>query len=216
MPEKNAPSAAEDQRGPATPAKTKAKQEATAELPKAPPSPSAQPRAADNGVRRDANAQLQPGKLEQAEFIRQLWTATVPHGVSPDDVLEPGFWALYAAQFSPWAKVEVRAEDGTWYGEYIVADCSRTWAKLKPIVGPIRLTTADVSLTQSSDIEIAERCRLYDVTHRGSRKWTVVRKADGAVMTEGKSAREDAEKWLLAHVRHEIGKGPNPNEVVPA
>lgn len=188
-----------------------------------PPSPSAEERVPGNGIQRNAAPQLEPTGLEQAEFVRTTWCATLAQGVRPEHLLDPAFWAHHAHRLAPWAKIEVRAIDGTWYGEYIVTDCSRSWAKVKPTLGPVHLTTKDVSLSQaqaeddvSTETEIARLAKLCKVDFTPSTKWRVVRDADKVTLTQGKSTRDDAEKWLRAHVLHELGKGKHPDEVVAA
>lgn len=193
---------------------------AAARAPAASSSPSPKERVPGNGVARGKLTQLDPGKLEQAEFVRTAYCATVPQGVRPEHLADPAFWAHHAAKLSPWAKIEVRAEDGSWYGEFIVLDCSRTWAKVHPVVGPVFLTTGDMSLTQaegvSIDKDISEKAKGYKVEFTPTTRWRVVRVSDSAAVDSNRVTRDDAEKWLRAHIMHELGKGPHPNEVVPA
>jgi hypothetical protein len=190
----------------------------------APPSPSPAPRRPDNGVTRGAKPQLEPGQMEQAEFMRATWFATVPHGTQPEALLDPTFWAHHAVRLQPRARVEVWAADGSWMAECVVLDCSRTWAKVVPVIGPVRFTTQDVSLTQAAvadaeqalELEISKVAKGYDVEFNATDKWRVVRKGDKVVMTKMRNQRDEAEKWLRAHALHELGKGKPADEVVPA
>lgn len=132
---------------------------------------------------------LGPQVLQLGEHQRQIWVAKVPKDVEPADVLDPVYWAHHSGKLSPWDKIEVRAEDGTWYQELIVIDSSRAWARVAPLTEVKRFTTQDVSLSQSAPTG-------YEITHRGPRKWSVVRTKDRAVMTEDHGERAGAESWL--------------------
>ena len=131
-----------------------------------------------------------PTAIQEAEYRRTIWLLNAASGTQPDDVLVPEYWAHVGAKLKPWDRIEVRAADGTWYTELMVLDASRQWARVKTLVGPVMLTSADVSLTQT---QAADAC---EVMHRGPRKWSVVRKSDRAVMHEGEERRDAAEQWL--------------------
>lgn len=132
---------------------------------------------------------LGPQVLQLAEHQRQIWVARVPKGVEPADVLEPSYWAHHGGKLSPYDKIEVRAEDGTWYQELIVMDSSRAWARVLPVTKVLRFETADVSQSKTAPVG-------YEITHRGARKWSVVRTKDRAVMSEDHAQRDSAEQWL--------------------
>lgn len=148
--------------------------------------------------------QLAPGQMIIAEQVRTVFAVTIGAGVLLEDLLVPSFWSHHAAQLQPYNKVEVHPEDGTWYAEYLVTDCSRTWAKVKQL-SFVQLTTPDVALTQASALEFKAALAGYKVVHRGPHKWSVVRNHDSAVMQEGIQVKEDAEAWLRTHVRGETG-----------
>lgn len=115
-------------------------------------------------------------RLQGAEYERLVFSATAHLGTVPEDLLAPEYWAHVANHMKPWAKIEARAEDGTWYAEYLVLDVGRTWAKVK-LLSQHSLTTKDVSISQSNNIGL-------EVRFRGARKWSVVRTADASVMAE--------------------------------
>lgn len=138
---------------------------------------------------------LNPAHLQPAEYKRNVWIATAAKGVKPEDMTDPSYWANVAAKLKPWDKIEVRAEDGTWYQEFIVLDASRVWARVRSLVGPVMLGTADISQTLANQVETQ-----FEVLHRGPRGWSVIRKADRAVMAENLSIKGDADKWLTANL----------------
>lgn len=176
-------------------------------------------RTADNGLGRPGNRQLQPGCLDQAEFARSSWLAEVEQGTVLEDVLRPAFWAHHATRFTPRAHVEVWAKDGSWYAELVVLDCSRTWARMHVINGPVMLTDGDVSESQAQNQEaeteterrVAAIAHEHTVEFNPSERWRVIRKEGEVVVAKLKSSRDDAEKWLRAYALHTLGKGPNPD-----
>lgn len=118
--------------------------------------------------------------LKEAEFVRPVYCATIPRGTEPEDLLKPEYWAHVATHLRPWARIEARAEDGTWFAEYIVLSVDRTWARVK-MLGKHNLTNRDVALSKAEQISNSG----FEVKWRGGAKWSVVRKVDGAVMKEG-------------------------------
>lgn len=132
---------------------------------------------------------LMSASLQEGEFRRTVYVALVAKGVSLQDALEPKFWAHTAPKLKPYDKIELRAEDGTWYAEVIVMDSSRTWARVKPLVGPVFFTTGDVSESQAAATD-------FEVIHRGPKKWSVIDKKNRKVYFEGGALRDDAERWV--------------------
>jgi hypothetical protein len=148
--------------------------------------------------------QLAPGALELFEQVSLRYDAEIAPGIPPEALLVPGFWAHHAVKLRPMHEIRARAADGTWVGYYLVLDCSRTWAKVQ-CLSMHRLTTGDVALTQASEAEVKAFIDQHKVTHRGPHKYSVVRKADNAVLTEGIQVKEDAIAWLERHARAQIG-----------
>lgn len=148
--------------------------------------------------------QLPPNDLWPFEHISTRHDAKIQQGVNPDALLVPGFWAHHAMKLKPFDEIRARAEDGTWMGNYLVLDCSRTWAKVK-LLELYHLGTADVSLTQASEAEVKAYMDQHEVKHRGPRGWSVVRKADRLVLQEHMAQREEAEGWLTNHARAQVG-----------
>lgn len=130
-----------------------------------------------------------PNALQLAEHGRNPWYLKVAKGVQPEDLLEPAFWANHSGKLAPYDKIEVRAEDGTWYQELIVMDSSRAWARVKPLIPAVRFSTSDVSQSETVQTQ-------FEVMHRGPRGWSVVRTKDREVMHDGEKLRGGAEQWL--------------------
>lgn len=145
--------------------------------------------------------QLAPGLLQTTEHARPAYSVVVEKSVTPEDVERPSFWAHHAYRLTPYSKIEVRSEDGTWYAEYLVTDSSRTWAKVKKLFHA-SLTSQDVSLSQAADIE--SELAKYEVIHRGPRKWSVLRLTDRAVLQENIEMKDAAVTWLKTHAAVEL------------
>ncbi len=151
-----------------------------------------------------------PLHIHEAEFKRSRYAVDVPAGVLPPDAVQPEFYANIAARLKPWDQIELRAADGTWYMEVMVLDASRSWARVYPVLGPAMFTTPDVSLTQAVTTDAgrpnvpaprAPAAEDFEVRHRGSKKWSVLRRADGEVIAENLNTKQAAELELDAHLQ---------------
>ena len=145
----------------------------------------------------DAERKVQPilrTRMDPSEYKRTLYTVTAYENTEPTDLLNPEYWAHVASDLRAWDKIEARADNGSWYAEFIVLDCSRNWARVH-LLTKHDLTTKDVSLSQASRDQ-------YEVMHRGpERKWSVVRKSDRAVLKDELSAEAEAYTWLAQHIK---------------
>lgn len=121
--------------------------------------------------------------LASAEFIRNIHCATVPFGTKPEDLLKPEYWAHVCSEFKAWGRVEARAEDGTWFAEYLITEVGRTWANMA-MLSVKYLTTKDVAQSQAEASQTTAALP-YEVRWRGAAKWSVIRKSDNAVMKDG-------------------------------
>lgn len=140
------------------------------------------------------NVQLSPSGLGQAEYVRVVWAATAAYGVTREQIEDPSYWAHVAAKLKPKARIEVTAEDDSFYAEYLVTSCDKTWAKVACLKF-IDLTNTEVTKEQVEGITAN-----YSVEFRGPKKWSVLRKSDRSVLQEGLHSREDGNKWLSVHL----------------
>lgn len=150
---------------------------------------------------------LGPGAFEVAEYKRTVYRGVVERGVSPEDVIHPAYWAYHSAKLKPWDRVELIAEDGTWFGEYLVLGCDRTWARVFAL-RVVMLTSADVAETQAANAnegkpeQSSSIAPANEVRFRGPvRKWSVIRVSDSAILAEGISQKREAEDWLKNHLQ---------------
>jgi len=69
-------------------------------------------------------------RVKEQDSVRSWWVVTVEAGVGKEDVLNPEFWSFVALKFKPGERVEIHTDDSSWFGEYLILDCDRTFAKL--------------------------------------------------------------------------------------
>lgn len=139
--------------------------------------------------------QIDAQRFASLEYGREAWLATAFDSTTPQDLLEPSYWAHVSMKLRPRAHVEAWANDGTWMAEYVVLDCGRNWAKLH-LLSVHHLTTGDVSASQ------ADVMSPYEISFRGPHsKWSVIRKSDRAVMHEGSETMMDATEWLQERLK---------------
>ena len=147
------------------------------------------------GARKPDPPILTADRLKGAEYERVIHTASPAVGHTMEHMLTPAYWAHVAPKLKPWDRVEVRAEDGTYYAEFLVLACDRTWARMH-VLRWDDLSTQDVSLTEASQASAA-----FEVKHTPNLRWHVIRKSDRQIMHKEAQTRADAETWLREHLK---------------
>lgn len=148
--------------------------------------------------------QLPPNELKPFDYVSTRHDAMIQQGATPEDLLKPEFWAHHAVKLRPMDEIRARAEDGTWVANYIVLDCSRTWAKVRQL-SMHRLTTGDVSRTQASEAEVRAVVKAHEVRYDQGKKWNIVRKSDRVVVQDQLGDKDAAVAWLEKHARTQVG-----------
>lgn len=134
--------------------------------------------------------QLNPSRMEGAEYQRNVWVMTAHENTTPSDLTDRAYWAHVAGKLKPWDRIEARANDGTWYAEFLVLEAGRTWAKVH-MLHCASLTSADVAMSQATAM------MPYEVKFRGPHcKWSVIRKSDHEVVHEFEETQGSAIDWL--------------------
>lgn len=134
-----------------------------------------------------------PTRLREAEAERHVWMHTPASGITFEDVQKPDYWSHVAAQLRPCARIEVISEDMSWFGELLVLDSDRLWAKVAPLRF-VELASREVPP------EIAASG--YEVAYKGpEKKHVVIRKSDKAIVQEGIARKADAEAWVTEHLK---------------
>lgn len=145
-------------------------------------------KAAEQEVERKVE-QLNPTRMKEGQYERTHWVATAHANTQPEDLLKPEYFSHVAAKLRPWDKIEARADDGTWYAEFLVLESGRNWARVVMLTKH-NLTSADVAQSQ------AQAMSKLEIVYRGPHsKWSVIRKADNEVLHEGEETQGGAVNW---------------------
>lgn len=142
---------------------------------------------------------VMPGRCKSAELVRNSWAITVEHGTSREDIKRPEFWALVSKNFRPYDRIEARADDGTFFAEYIVLSADRAWARVHELRFEA-LGTQDVSLTEAAAADIRAR---YTIKYNGPHLKYCVERQDGEAVERLQQGMDKpaATIWLEQHLK---------------
>ncbi len=135
-------------------------------------------------------ANLNATRFRSAEYERNVWVVTPDAGVDFEDLASPKYWANVANMLKPYDKIEVRADDGSYYGELLVVYNGSNFAQTRPI----SFVKLDVAEPQSQGVAGLE------VKWRGPHsKWSVVRNKENGfdVLKDQFASRALASKWAI-------------------
>lgn len=147
-----------------------------------------------------SNRTVVPGRKKTAESARNFWVVTVEQGTKREDLKRPEFWSLVSADFRPYDRIEVRCDDGTFFAEFVVLSCDRTWARVHELIYCL-LGTQDVSLSEAAILEARGR---YKVEWRGPHLKFCVERKDGENIARVQQELPDkvaATVWLENHLK---------------
>jgi hypothetical protein len=147
---------------------------------------------------------VMPGRCKSAELARNFWVVTVEQGTSREDLKRPEFWALVAKNFRPYDRIEARADNGTFFAEYVVQTSDRAWAKVHELRFEM-LGTQDVSLTEAAQSDLRGR---YKIKYNGPHLRYCVERTDGNKVERLKEKCADqaeASAWLEDHLKTVAG-----------
>lgn len=115
-----------------------------------------------------------------------------------EDLLKPECWAHVAQLLRPGYRIEVLAEDGSYFAELLVVSAGRLWAKVA-VLRKIDLTEAvGEAPAQGADTVMSI---MWSGPHS---KFRVIRQnASGGkdVMRDGFETREEASVWMAEHIK---------------
>lgn len=133
--------------------------------------------------------------FRQAEHEIMRWTLTVEPGVVVEDTLASEFWVHVAKDMKPRHEVVVWAHDLSWRADLVVIDAGPLWAKVKILQRwdfEKILAAYSVPVPETAD---------YEIKHRASRKWCVMRLSDNKPVIEDLASKDDAALWLTNHLQ---------------
>jgi hypothetical protein len=136
--------------------------------------------------------QLATDRIQLAQHMRNVWYVTPEHGTPIEALLEPQYWAHISAKLKPRDRIEVDAEDGSYFVELRVEDAGRLFAKV------VILRRCDFSAAAEPQGESAE----YKIGWAGPHaKWRIVRTKDKGLVKDGLETRQAAEQYLVSHAK---------------
>ena len=134
-----------------------------------------------------------PHSVRSAEQAYHSYCYDVPHGHSIEDVLRPEYWANEAKKFLNFDIIVLRAEDMSFWAKALVVGKSEKSIKLRMI---------DFQDLKEQVVEFTtEALSDYEITFRGLKGHSVVRKSDKGVIADGFDTKEAAEKALKEHLK---------------
>lgn len=134
--------------------------------------------------------QINAAGLKSAEYARSTHVAVAPLGASLEDALKPEFWSHVAAKARRWDRIELRAEDDTWWADLLVYRAERLALHVR-VISRLNLVGATKGTKEP------ELPKGYDVQWGGPvHKFRVIRTADSEILAHGMT-KEDAIAWAI-------------------
>lgn len=124
-----------------------------------------------------------PSSIKPAEYVRTVFVIAAKHGQEFEEFKNPEAWAHVASELKIHDKVEIIAEDGTFYAEGIVTGLTKTTVKIH-FYQHITLSAVVQQSKQSP----------YDIEFAGRHKWRIVRKSDEEIIQHGFDSKEAAQE----------------------
>lgn len=127
---------------------------------------------------------LLPNQLVQAEMARNIWRVHLESAMRPEDFMKSEAYAHVAKMLGRGDRLEVLAQDSSWYGEFLV----------RSVEGPnVQIGVLKFEKFGSTDLLAYED---YLVDWNPTARARVIRKSDNHIMVEGLPSKEAAEAWL--------------------
>lgn len=140
---------------------------------------------------------LQQTRFKPAGQFTQRYEAVIEHGVTLEDIKQPGFYAHIAAFLRPFDVITVSSDDQTLYAEVLVLAAERTAATVT-VLRSYDLTKAEVVRYETDNFKTSD----FEIKYRGpAAKFSLIRKDDNAVIREGFATKEEAEKSLKDYLK---------------
>lgn len=135
--------------------------------------------------------QLATDRIQFAQHMRNVWYVTPEAGTPIEALLEPQFWAHVSSKMKPRDRIEVDAEDGSYFVELRVEDAGRLFAKV------VVLRQCNLGVTEQK-----EDSPDFKVMWAGPHaKWRIVRSKDRGLLKDGFETRQDADLYLASHIK---------------
>ena len=129
-------------------------------------------------------------RIQQAEFARNIFDVTPDTGTSLDEMLDEAYWANVASMLNPKDRIEVLAEDNSFFAELLVLSTSKLAAKVV-VLRSMEIGKVDRETVASDN----SRCRVE--WKGGNLKWCAIR--DNDIIRDGFATEAEAERWKKNH-----------------
>lgn len=136
-------------------------------------------------------------KVELAKMIRNVWAFTPKDSIPEADLCRLDFWSHVAAKLRSGDIIEVIPDDLASYVRLIVMRSDRVWTQVKVLE---YVDLKEKKIDGEAQLIDTSKADDLEVKFRGRRKYSVVRKSDGAVLHEDMSELE-AIQWKADHVK---------------
>ena len=134
---------------------------------------------------------LTPDRFKQAEYTRNIFAMTPAPNTEVEHLIKPEYWSHVAKMMNPTDRVEVVAEDNSWFAEVLIMSTGPNWARVK-LLRHVSL----VEKATKADAPIAENPQ-FEVNYGGvSAKHRVVRLSDKSVIKDGFATKAEAVKYM--------------------
>jgi len=128
-----------------------------------------------------------------AEAANQRWVVNAEARHTPEDIMNPAYFAHVANKMTIFDEVRVRSENGDWIADLIVVACGDNWARVKVLA---------VHELKGEDRRVPTDAIEHYVDWKGPHhKYCVIRKADGQKLSTGHASRGSAAEWMREHER---------------
>jgi hypothetical protein len=135
--------------------------------------------------------------MKLGEYARNVHTVSVPVGMSLEQVMVPSEWAHVAHQIKPKDRLELWAEDRSWFADAIVVKASRLEVHIRAVTYIDMDAVAEPVVTRKDG---------YHVDYGGPvDQYRVIRNGDARIMTLGLT-KPEAEQWIADQVGVETGR----------
>ena len=129
--------------------------------------------------------QIMPHRGHVATHERREWRYYPELGHTKEQVLAPDYWAHVSRTHRVGDKLEVFAEDGSFYGELLVVACDKNYTKVHVLAWH---DLNEKALKADSQFKIEWKGPV--------KKFCVVRLSDAQPVHEGLQTRDEAQAWL--------------------
>jgi hypothetical protein len=131
---------------------------------------------------------LESKRLQDEDFVRRGFRASVPAGVTWQDVLAPAFWTSNASRLQPGDIIECVRDDLAYYGRVVCTSALGSKVTVHPL--------EHVEIDPVGAADFSERSG-FAVENRGlTDKFVIVRLADSHVMRTGLESAEQAHEII--------------------